>query len=59
MTIIWQKNLPDFEISHVYHYSHTLKDTQEEDFRKFLAKANDKILSYLAKTFKKLDFCQK
>ena len=30
-----------------------------EDFRKFLAKANDKILRYLAKTFKKLDFCRK
>ena len=37
---------------------HTHRHSRE-DFRKFLAKANDKILSYLAKTFKKLDFCQK
>ena len=31
----------------------------EEDFRKFLAKTNDKIQNYHSKTFKKLDFWQK
>ena len=38
--------------------THTQRHSNE-DFRKFSAKANDKILSYRAKIFKKLNFCQK
>ena len=56
-TLFGQK-IPNFDISHGYHYSHTLVDTWEKTLGSFQPKLMTKI-EVISQKPKKLDFWQK
>ena len=57
LTLFGQK-IPNFDISHGYHYSHTLVDTWEKTLESFQPKLMTKI-EVISQNLKKLDFWQK